>query len=228
MASPNKRRSFTALLEPDGSRLRWTIARLPFAIDKAWPERNGRRVHGEIEGFAFRTTLFPDPGGQGHILLVNKKMQAASGAKAGARVRIWLEPDLEERAIEMPSELARALNANRELRRWFGQLSDSMRREIGKWAAEPKSAEARQRRAEKIAERLMLTMEGEVEPPPVLRVAFERKPLARQGWQMLTLTQRRNHLLGIFYYEGVEARQRRAAQAIADALRAAKREKAKR
>ena len=76
-------KSFTALLEPDGTELRWVIARVPFEIASAWPVRNGRRVRGEIEGFAFRTSLFPDPRGKGHVLLVNKKMQA--GAKAQGR-----------------------------------------------------------------------------------------------------------------------------------------------
>ena len=76
-----------------------------------------------------------------------------------------------------------------------------MRREIGKWADEPKSAESRRKRAEKMAERMMLAMDGEDEPPPVLRAAFLRQPRAREGWNALTPTQRRSHLLGIFYYE---------------------------
>ena len=38
----------------------------------------------------------------------------------------------------------------------------------------------------------------------------------------LTPTQRRNHLLGIFYYETAEAREKRAAKAIEDALRVAR------
>jgi hypothetical protein len=84
------RKSFAALLEPDGTALKWTIARVPFDIAKTWPERRGRRVRGEIEGFAFRTTLFPDPRGAGQILLVNKKMQAGAGARVGSKVRIWL------------------------------------------------------------------------------------------------------------------------------------------
>ena len=97
-----------------------------------------------------------------------------------------------------------------------------MRRYIGEWIGEPKSAETRLKRAEKMAERLYLAMEGEAEPPPVLRAAFERQPLARQGWFALTAAQRRGHLLGIFYYENPEARARRAAQAVEDALRAAR------
>jgi uncharacterized protein YdeI (YjbR/CyaY-like superfamily) len=224
MVTANRRRkSFTALLEPDGTALKWTIARVPFDIAKAWPKRKGRRVRGEIEGFTFRTTLFPDPRGEGCVLLVNRKMQAGAGAKVGSRVRIWLEPDVEERAIVLPAELVRELNADRKLRHWFDALSDSMRREIGKWAGEPKSAESRRKRAERMAERLMQAMEGEEEPPPILRAAFLRQPLAQQGWQALTPAQRRGHLLGIFYYETAEARERRAVKAIEDALRAAKR-----
>jgi uncharacterized protein YdeI (YjbR/CyaY-like superfamily) len=221
------RKSFTALLEPDGTELRWVIARVPFDIAKAWPVRKGRRVRGEIEGFAFRTSLFPDPRGKGCVLLVNKKMQAAAGARAGDRVRIWLEPDLEEREILLPAELERELNSDRKLRRWFDALSDSRRREIGKWTGEPKTTETRQKRAEKMAERLMQAMEGEKDPPPVLRAAFLRQPLAREGWFLLTPTRRRNHLMGIFYYETSEARQRRAAKAIEDALKAAKRKAGK-
>jgi uncharacterized protein YdeI (YjbR/CyaY-like superfamily) len=228
MSSP-ARKSFTALLEPDGTRLRWVIARVPFDAAKAWPVRRGWRVCGEIGtvnsktgGFAFRTTLFPDRSGKGHILLVNKKMQAGAQARAGCRVRIALEPDLEERVALVPPELARELKGDRRLRRWFDGQSPSMRREIGKWVSEPKGAETRLKRAASMAERLLLTMEGEDEPPPVLRAAFQRQPQARAGWNALTPTQRRNHLLGIFYYQTAEARSHRADQAVAEALRAAR------
>ena len=212
------RKSFTAVLEPDGTDLNWTVARIPFDVAKAWPVRKGRRVRGEIEGFVFRTTLFPRPGGGEHYLLVNKKMQAAAGVRAGEKARIWLEPDLEEREILLPGELEKELNCDRGLRKWFDGLSDSMRREIGKWADEPKSPESRKKRAERMAERLMQAMEGEQEPPPVLKAAFQRQPRAREAWFALTPAQRRNHLLGIFYYETAEGRERRAAKAIEKAM----------
>jgi uncharacterized protein YdeI (YjbR/CyaY-like superfamily) len=222
--------SFKALLEPDQTRLRWVIARVPFDPAKAWPVRRGSRVRGEIAhvesktgGFAFRTSLFPDPRGEGTILLVNKKMQAAAGATVGSQVRIRLEPDLEERTVVIPPELTRALKGDRRLPKWFAGLSDSMRREIGKWVAEPKTAASREKRAEAMAERLLLTLEGETELPPILQAVFLRQPLARTGWDAMTPVQRRGHLLGIFYYQTAEARERRAAKAVEEALRVAKR-----
>jgi hypothetical protein len=160
-----QRRTFTALLEPDGTQLKWVIARVPFEVQKVWPVRKRMRVRGEIEGFAFRTSLFPDPRGSGRVLLVNKKMQAAAKARAGDRVRIWLEPDLEERPAIIAPELARLLKRDRKLQRWFDALSDSMRREIGKWVDDAKTPVTRQKRAEKMAERLMQAMEGEDDPP---------------------------------------------------------------
>jgi len=212
------RKSFTAVLEPDGTALRWVVARLPFDVTKTWPVRKGRRVRGEIEGFQFRTTLFPDSKGSGCVLLVNKRMQAGAGVRQGEKARIWLEPDWEERDILMPEELKRELASDRGLRKWFDGLSDSMRREIGKWADEPKSPESRKKRAAKMAERLMQAMEGEQEPPPVLKAIFQRQPRAREAWFVLTPTQRRNHLLGIFYYETPEGRERRAGKAIEEAM----------
>jgi uncharacterized protein YdeI (YjbR/CyaY-like superfamily) len=197
------------------------IARIPFDVQTAWPVRNRLRVRGEIEGFAFRTSLFAESGREGHFLLVNKKMQAGAKARVGDMVRIKLEPDLEERPAVLPAELERELKGDRKLRKWFDGMSPSMRREIGKWVDEAKGAETRQKRAEKMAERLMQAMEGEEDPPPVLKAAFQRQPRALEGWKAMTPTQRRNHLLGIFYYGTVEARERRAAKVIEVALQAA-------
>jgi uncharacterized protein YdeI (YjbR/CyaY-like superfamily) len=217
-------RSFTAVLQPLRSGLGWVIARIPFDVAKAWPVRRGLRVRGEIEGFQFRTSLFAASGGEGHFLLVNKKMLAAAKASAGSRVRISLEPDLEEREAMVPPELARALKGDRRLPKWFAGLSYSMRKEIGDWVSEPKSTEGREKRSDQMAERLLLTLEGEAEAPPILQAAFLRQPLARKGWEAMTPTQRRRHLLGIFGYQTAESRERRAAKAVEEALRVARRD----
>lgn len=218
--SASPRKSFTALLEPDGTALKWVIARVPFDIAKAWPVRNGRRVRGEIGGFPFRTSLFPEARRGGHFLLVNKTMQSGSNSRVGSRVRVWLEPDLAERPVTLPPELVRALNADRQVRKLFDSMTPSRRREFGKFADQPKTTAARTKRAEKIAEMLMQALEGQHDPPPLLRALFQRHPGSRDAWFALTPAQRRNHLLGIFYYETSEARERRAMKAIEAGLKA--------
>lgn len=216
-------KSFTAELEPLRNGLGWVIARVPFDVKAAWPVRNGLRVRGEIGGVALRSTLMAYGGGGGHFLLVNRKMQAAAKACVGSKVKIRLEPDLEERAAVVPPELARALKGDRRLRKWFDGLGKAMRRDVGKWVMEPKSEASRENRAEQMAEWLLLALEGELETPPILAAAFRKEPLAEMGWKAMTAAQRRRHLLGIFHYRGVEARERRAAQAVEDALAVARR-----
>ncbi len=120
-------------------------------------------------------------------------------------------------------ELAKALKADRGLRSYYDALNPSTRRDIGRWIGEPKAAETRTKRADQIAERLFLAMEGEQEPPPILRAAFQRQPAARDGWEAMTPIQRRNHLFAIFYYQTAEGRERRVRTAIEYALKVAKR-----
>jgi uncharacterized protein YdeI (YjbR/CyaY-like superfamily) len=216
--SAAKAKSFSAVLEPLQNGLGWVIARVPFDIAKVWPVRRGVRVRGEIEGFAFRTSLMGAAAESGHFILVNKKMQAAAKARVGSKVRITLEPDLEERVAAVPPELAKALKGDRMLRKWFDGLSNSMRRWFGDQVSAAKSAEAREARAERIAEWLMLTMEGELDPkdpPPVLRAAFQRQPRAQAGWEALSPAKRRHLLLGVFHVRGIEARARRVAAVVA-------------
>ena len=215
-------KTFRAVLEPLGSELRWVISRVPFDVAKAWPERRGNRVRGEINGFAFRTALFPYPQTGGRMLLVNKRMQAGANARAGAKVEITLEPDFQERPALMPPELEKALKQDRQLRKWFDGLSEYTRRTFGAMVAEVKNPASRRKMAERIAERLLLTMEGEIETPPILKAAFARQPLAEAGWKAMTAAQRRGHLLGIFYYQSAEGRENRAAKAVEEGLRAAR------
>lgn len=210
-------RSFPATLERMRSRLNWTIIHIPFDVANVWGTRGQLRVRGEINGFSFRTSLFPTGNG-GHILLVNKRMQKGAHAVVGSMARFRIEPDTEERIIPVPTELNRILSEDRTFRRWVEQLNPSTRAEIAKWVTEPKSSEARSRRAEQIAERLLATMEAEQELPPVLRLAFARNPIAYNGWRRMSAAKRRGHLFGIFYYRTPEARSRRVEKMLGEAV----------
>jgi len=155
------------------------------------------------------------------MLLVNKQMQKGAKVTLGSLVEVVLEPDMEERRSSVPVELERLLKTDRGLKKFYEALSPSARNDISKTITEPKSADARVRRAEQMAERMMLAMEGERDLPPILQVAFRRHPLAKVGWAAMTQVQRRSHLLGIFYYQSPEAREKRAGKAVEEALKVA-------
>jgi uncharacterized protein YdeI (YjbR/CyaY-like superfamily) len=114
----------------------------------------------------------------------------------------------------LPKELEAALAQNKPVRRYFEKLSNSIRRDIGRTIAEAKAPETRRRRAEEFVERLMHVMDGEREPPPILRAAFAREPEARAAWDALAPSHKRAHLFGIFYYKTPEGRARRVEKAI--------------
>jgi uncharacterized protein YdeI (YjbR/CyaY-like superfamily) len=207
---------FEARLERLRSRLNWIIIHVPFDAAKVWGMRGQIKVKGEINGFAFRTSLFSTRAGR-HILLVNKRMQKGARAAEGSVARFQIEIDSEERTVTIPDELKRILSQDRSLRRWYDELDHSARNDIAKWITEPKSAEARGRRAEQIAERLLNVMDAERELPPILQVAFARHPRARGGWDGMSASRRRMHLFGIFYYRTPEAQARRIGKMLDDA-----------
>ena len=207
---------FEARLERLRSRLNWIIIRIPFDAAQAWGLRGQIKVKGKINGFPFRTSLFPTREGW-HFLLINKRMQKGARAIEGSAAYFQMELDREERTVTIPNELKRILSEDRSLRRWYDGLNHSTRSDIAKWTTEPKSGEARIRRVEQIAERLLNVMEAEQELPPVLQVAFARHPRAREGWDGMSASRRRGHLFGIFYYRTPDARARRIDKMLDDA-----------
>src|SRR5437868_711801 len=180
---PKSAKSFSAVLERDGTRLNWVIIRIPLNVAKIWGTRGMLRVKGQINGFAFRTSLFPTGRGS-HIMVVNKRMQAGGRVKQGALAQFRLEPDTEERIVTVPAELKRILSEEKSFRLWYDQLGYSTRKEVSQWVGQVKSPEARVRRAEQICERLLATMEAERDLPPI---RSEERRVGKEGrsrrWQ---------------------------------------------
>jgi uncharacterized protein YdeI (YjbR/CyaY-like superfamily) len=219
------KKKFRGVLERSKDNLGWTVVRVPFDAKTAWKERRGNRVKGSINGFAFRTSLFGTAEGQ--VLLVNKQMQKGGGVTLGGSAEIVLEPDLEERVTGVPAELAKILRRESALKKFYDAFSQSTKDDIARTIAGVKSAEARVRRVEQMAERMMLAMEGERELPPLLVTVFRRYPKAMEGWKAMTPVQRRGHLLGVFHYQSPESREKRAVKAAEDAVQVAKKKEAR-
>src|SRR5260370_35491675 len=107
-------RTFDAVLERGANNLGWTVIRVPFDVVQVWGKRGQLRVSGEINGFAFRTSLFPTGKGS-HILLVNKTMQKGANARAGMKAKFRLEPYTAPRPVTAPIELPRVLGQPKPL-----------------------------------------------------------------------------------------------------------------
>jgi hypothetical protein len=214
----SRAKTFEAVLERTADRLRWVIAPIPFDAAKVWGKRGQMKVRGEINGFALSGTLFPD--GQGHhFLIVNKKLLSGGKTAAGLTAKFLLQPDTSPRPAPPPAkELLHELGQSKRLLKYYESLNPSRRIEIAKWIAQCKSSEARKRRSQQIAERLIETMEAERELPPIMQVAFRQNPKAREKWERMSPSHRRAHLFGIFYYRTPEGRANRVQKCVQEML----------
>ena len=209
----NRARTFRATLEQGSLALGWIIARVPFDPAEVWPKMIRQRVRGEINGFCLPHLPLSGPSRR---LLSAGQSRDAEGRRGilGDTADFRLEPDLEARAAELPDELSVLLDDEPGLRPWYDSLTEYTRREIGKWITSVKTDASRMKRAEQMAERLLATMEAEVELPPLIAAAFRRTPKARAAWNKLTPLQRRNQLMAVFYYQTPEARERRVGKVV--------------
>lgn len=219
MPAPSSIRGFEALLEKAETQgLGWTVARLPFTPGEVWPQMIRLRVCGSVNGVPFRTSLFPDPDKPGaYLLLVTRATQQAANVAPGSRVTIDIEPDLQPRPAELPEELDALLDEAEGLREWYESLSEYTRREIGKWVQGVKTDEARLRRAQQMAERMLFTLEAEQELPPAIARALDSRPKAKAGWAKMTPTQRRMELFAVAYYQAPESQAKRIDKLCAEA-----------
>jgi hypothetical protein len=121
---------------------------LPFDVQKVFGTRARVPVRGTINGFAFRSSIFPTGDGH-HYMVVNREVRAGARVKGGDTVTVHMERDDQPRLITPPPELARALKANKEARAAWEKLSYSHQKEYAAAIAEAKKPETRARRVEK-------------------------------------------------------------------------------
>jgi uncharacterized protein YdeI (YjbR/CyaY-like superfamily) len=211
-------KKFTAPLkkldDAGSANLGWRVIDIPFDVKKAFGKGGRLPVKGEVNRFAFRTSLFPRKDGK-HFLLMNKKMQKGANATSlGDTVRVSLELDEETRTVDIHPLLKKELEEDDDLLTYYNSFSYSMRKYFTDHITESKSKETQKKRVEQLAVILMEMRDGEQNPPPILDAEFARNPKAKKGWERMTPTHRRSHLWGIFYYKTPESRARRMAKAI--------------
>ena len=139
---------FVATLEQHGS---GTVVVVPYDLKEAFG--SGRPpVRATVNGYTFRTTLFT-MGGRA-LLGLNREVREAATVEPGQKVSVELERDDEPRTVEVPSDLAAALDADPVVSETFDGLSYTHRKEYVRWIEEAKRTETRTRRVEKSVEML--------------------------------------------------------------------------
>ena len=122
--------------------------RVPFDGHKVFGTRARLPVRGTINGFPFRSSIFPKSGGT-HYMVVNREVREGAGVRGGDTVSVIMERDEEPRTVEPPADLLRALRADRAARATWERLSYTHRKEHVRAVEEAKRPETRARRIEK-------------------------------------------------------------------------------
>jgi hypothetical protein len=139
---------FKATLEQHGS---GTVVVVPFDLKDAFG--SGRPpVRATVNGYTFRTTLFT-MGGRA-LLGLNRDVREAAGVESGQEVSVELARDDEPRTVEVPRDLAAALEADATVRETFDGLSYTHKKEYVRWIEGAKRHETRSRRIAKAVEML--------------------------------------------------------------------------
>ena len=141
---------------------------LPFDVIETFGTRARLAVKGAINGFPFRSSIFPMGGGK-FYMVVNREMRDGTKVKAGDIVEFVMEKDDEPRAIVTPPDLLKALNARRSVKALWDKMSYSHRKEYIGAIEEAKKPETRARRIAKAVE--MIAAMNETKAAPVLKTA---------------------------------------------------------
>ena len=136
---------FTTTLQLAGKTA--TGFRVPASVVEALGAGKRPPVVVTINGYRYRNTVAVY--GDEFLIGVAAEHRAASGVRAGDTVEVDLELDTAPREVEVPADLATALDRVPEARRAFEALSYSNRRRITESVAGAKTEETRQRRIDK-------------------------------------------------------------------------------
>ena len=145
-----KKHTFTATIQNAGGG--GAFVEVPFDVEKEFGSKRPR-VKALIEGVPYRGLLVR-MGTEYHMLIVLKGIREQIGKTFGDEIQVTVEPDTEERVIEIPKDLLRELKKDNEAKAFFDKLSYTHRKEYVRWVEEAKKAETRQNRIVKTIEML--------------------------------------------------------------------------
>ena len=144
------KQTFTAVIQNAGGG--GAFVEVPFDVEKEFGSKKPR-VKVMIEGIPYRG-LLTRMRTECHILGIRKDIREQLGKTFGDQIKVTVEPDTEERVVEIPAELKKAFGIEKEAKAFFDKLSYTHKREYVTWINEAKKPETRQNRIAKTIEML--------------------------------------------------------------------------
>ena len=133
---------------------------IPFNVQEVYGTKGQVKVKATIEDHPYRGSL-ANMGTGCHVLGILKDIRKTIGKDIGDTVHITLERDTEERTVEVPEDLAKALSANPDAKATFDRFAYTPKKQYVNWIVEAKKTETRVARVEKAIEKLR---EGKKDP----------------------------------------------------------------
>jgi hypothetical protein len=128
-----------------------TGLRVPAEVVHAFNRGKRPPVKVHIGGHSYQSTVAAY--GDVFVLPLSAENRAAAGVQAGDEVEVTLELDTEPRTVEVPEDLAAALESH-DLTTAFDSLAPSRRKEFVRQVTSAKAQETRERRIDKIIQQL--------------------------------------------------------------------------
>ncbi|HEY3475916.1 MAG TPA: YdeI/OmpD-associated family protein [Anaerolineales bacterium] len=146
---PNKQ-TFTAVIHNAGGG--GAFVEVPFDVEAVFGSKRPK-IKAMIEGVAYRGIL-SRMGTDYHMLIILKEIREQIGKTFGDEVTVTVEPDTEPRVVEVPKDLMKELQKEKEAKAFFKKLSYTHQKEYVTWINEAKREETRRNRIVKAIDML--------------------------------------------------------------------------
>jgi acetyl-CoA carboxylase beta subunit len=137
-----QKQTFVAVIQNPGGG--GAFVEVPFDVEAAFGSKRPK-VKAMIEGIPYRGTL-TRMGTDCHVLGIRKEIREQIGKTFGDEVTIMVESDTEPRVIEIPDQLQKAFQTEKEAKARFEKLSYTHQKEYVSWINEARKEETRQSR----------------------------------------------------------------------------------
>lgn len=145
-----KKQTFTAVIQNAGGG--GAFVEVPFDVEAAFGSKRPR-IKATIEGVPYRGIL-SRMGTEYHILIILKEIREQIGKTFGDEVTVSVEPDTEPRVVEIPEDLMKELQKEKDAKAFFNLLSYTHQKEYVTWITEAKREETRRNRIAKAIDML--------------------------------------------------------------------------